>query len=95
MFISICYYYVVFVINAKPDDALFKAHPFDRPTLTYLSMLRVLFDYFRNLIFPVSLNCRYVDYLSFSLLEPKVLIAFVAVVMAAVLTVRKAAGARN
>ena len=44
------------------------------PFSTLLIMLRVLYDYFKNFILPLWLNCRYPDYISFSLWNYKILV---------------------
>ena len=43
------------------------------PFITLLTMLRVLYDYLKNLILPFWLNCRYPDYISLSFWDYKIL----------------------
>jgi Tfp pilus assembly protein PilF len=52
-----------------------KAHHMDNPVYTLLTMLRVLYDYIKNLLLPFWLNNRYVDRLSFSVFETKIMIS--------------------
>ncbi|MBI9089877.1 MAG: tetratricopeptide repeat protein [Desulfobacterium sp.] len=53
------------------------AHPFGRPVYTFYTMLRVLFDYARNLILPLWLNNRYIDFISNTLYEGKVIASLI------------------
>jgi tetratricopeptide (TPR) repeat protein len=55
-----------------------KEHAAGNPLYTLLTMLRVLFDYARNLVLPFWLNTRYPDHVSTSMLDVKVLVALVA-----------------
>jgi tetratricopeptide (TPR) repeat protein len=48
---------------------------------TFLTMLRVLYDYFRNLIFPFWLNNTYVDYTSTSIFEYKIIISLIVILL--------------
>ena len=56
-------------------------HEMDSYLVTFLTMLRVLFDYAKNLILPFWLNNRYPDYPSYSFGEPKVIIAMIIILL--------------
>jgi protein O-mannosyl-transferase len=59
----------------------FESNPLRGPVFTLLTMLRVLFDYIRNLILPIWLNCRYVNHISISIFDYKILTSASAVVI--------------
>ena len=62
------------VLSTGPDPTV-KQHYFSNPLYTLLTMLRVLYDYTKNLLFPFWLNNRYVDYISTSFFEYKIIIS--------------------
>jgi protein O-mannosyl-transferase len=49
------------------------------PINTLLTMFRVLFDYIRNLIFPLWLNNRYVDYISVSVFHYQIITSVITI----------------
>jgi tetratricopeptide (TPR) repeat protein len=63
------------VLSTGPDPTV-KQHYLDNPFYTLLTMLRVLYDYIKNIFFPFWLNNRYVDYISLSFFEYKIIISF-------------------
>ncbi len=67
------------LVGGGAEGGASKGHYQDRPVYTLLTMLRVLADYFRNLVVPLWLNCRYVDRMTTSILDAKVLAAIVAI----------------
>jgi protein O-mannosyl-transferase len=52
---------------------------------TLLTMLRVLFDYVRNIFFPFWLNIRYPDFVSRSFIEYKIITALIVIAATAVI----------
>jgi protein O-mannosyl-transferase len=52
---------------------------------TLLTMLRVLFDYVRNIFFPFWLNIRYPDFVSRSFMEYKIITVLIVIAAAAVI----------
>ena len=65
-----------FTTTPGPEPTI-KSHAMDNIFYTCLTMLRVLYDYIRNLIFPFWLNNMYVDHTSTSLFEYKVLLSLI------------------
>lgn len=63
-----------FTTTPGPEPAI-KSHEMDSIFYTFLTMLRVLYDYMKNLMFPFWLNNMYVDYTSTSLFEYKVILS--------------------
>ena len=63
-----------FTTTPGPEPAI-KSHEMNNIFYTFLTMLRVLYDYMKNLILPLWLNNMYVDYTSTSLLEYKVILS--------------------
>ena len=61
-------------LSTGPDPT-FKPRYLDNSFYTLLTMLRVLYDYTKNLLFPFWLNNRYVDYISTSFFEYKIIIS--------------------
>jgi len=72
------------VLSAGPDPTI-KRHYMDNPFYTYLTMLRVLYDYTKNILLPFWLNNRYVDYISTSFFEYKVIISFCIIIFLVIL----------
>jgi len=72
------------VLSTGPDPTV-KRHYLDNPFYTLLTMLRVLYDYIKNTFFPFWLNNRYVDYISLSFFEYKVIISFCLITFLALL----------
>ncbi|MBI9089878.1 MAG: tetratricopeptide repeat protein [Desulfobacterium sp.] len=66
---------LVKILVLAPSGGAAAEHYMGNPSNTFYTMLRVLFDYARNLFLPFWLNNRYVDYISLSPLELKVLIS--------------------
>ena len=63
------------VLAATGTGKTVTGHFGEDPLLTLWTMLRVIFDYFKNLLFPFWLNNRYPDYISFSPFNYKILVA--------------------
>jgi Flp pilus assembly protein TadD len=81
-----------FTTTPGPEPAI-KSHEMDNILYTFLTMLRVLYDYMKNLIFPFWLNNMYVDHTSTSLLEYKVILSlFVILVLSGILFFQVRAG---
>ncbi len=55
---------------------------------TLLTLLRVIFDYMKNFLFPFRLNARYMDVISNSVFQPKVMISLVSVIGIIVLVLK-------
>ncbi len=72
------------VLSTGPDPTV-KRHYMDNPLFTFLTMFRVLYDYIKNIFFPFWLNNRYVDYISLSFFEYKVIISFCLITFLALL----------
>ncbi|MCG6918094.1 MAG: tetratricopeptide repeat protein [Deltaproteobacteria bacterium] len=70
---------LVNVLSSGPDPTV-KRHYLDNHFYTLLTMLRVLYDYIKNLLFPFWLNNRYVDYISLSFFEYKIIISFCVII---------------
>jgi Tfp pilus assembly protein PilF len=56
-----------------------KSHEMNNIFYTFLTMLRVLYDYIGNLIFPFWLNNLYADHTSTSIFEYKILLSFLVI----------------
>jgi Flp pilus assembly protein TadD len=67
-----------FTTTPGPEPAI-KSHEMNNIFYTFLTMLRVLYDYMKNLIFPFWLNNMYVDYTSTSLFEYKVILSLLVI----------------
>jgi Tfp pilus assembly protein PilF len=67
-----------FTTTPGPAPAI-KSHEINNIFYTFLTMLRVLYDYMKNLIFPFWLNNMYVDHTSTSLLEYKVILSLLVI----------------
>ena len=67
-----------FTTTPGPEPAI-KSHEMNNIFYTLLTMLRVLYDYMKNLIFPFWLNNMYVDYTSTSLFEHKVILSLLVI----------------
>jgi len=63
-----------FTTSPGPEPAI-KSHEMNSIFYTFLTMLRVLYDYIKNLIIPFWLNNMYVDHTSTSLFEYKVILS--------------------
>ena len=61
-----------------PSPAI-KSHEMGNIYYTFLTMLRVIYDYIRNLLFPFWLNNMYIDRTSTSILEYKVIISMLVI----------------
>jgi tetratricopeptide (TPR) repeat protein len=72
------------VLSAGPDPTI-KRHYMDNPLYTFFTMFRVLYDYTKNILFPFWLNNRYVDYISTSFFEYKVIISFCLIILLLIL----------
>ena len=62
-----------FTTAPGPEPAI-KSHEMNNIFYTFLTMLRVLYDYIKNLLFPFWLNNMYVDHTSTSIFEYKVIL---------------------
>jgi tetratricopeptide (TPR) repeat protein len=78
-------FWISFATTPGPTSTI-KSHHLDNPFYTFLTMLRVMYDYMVNLVFPVWLNNMYVDHTSTSIFEYKVMIALVAVLFLLVIS---------
>ena len=67
-----------FTTTPGPEPAI-KSHEMNNIFYTFLTMLRVLYDYIKNLIFPFWLNNMYVDYTSTSIFEYKVMLSLLVI----------------
>jgi Tfp pilus assembly protein PilF len=67
-----------FTTTPGPEPAI-KSHEMNNIFYTFLTMLRVLYDYIKNLIFPLWLNNMYVDYTSTSVFEYKVILSLLVI----------------
>ena len=67
-----------FTTTPGPEPAI-KSHEMDNMFYTVLTMLRVLYDYIKNLTFPFWLNNMYVDYTSTSIFEYKVILSLLVI----------------
>jgi tetratricopeptide (TPR) repeat protein len=67
-----------FTTTPGPEPAI-KSHEMNNIFYTFLTMLRVLYDYIRNLILPFWLNNMYVDHTSTSIFEYKVIISLLVI----------------
>ena len=56
-----------------------KSHEMNNIFYTFLTMLRVLYDYIKNLLFPFWLNNMYVDHTSTSIFEYKVILSLLVI----------------
>jgi tetratricopeptide (TPR) repeat protein len=63
------------VLSTGPDPTV-KQHYLNNPLYTFFTMFRVLYDYTKNILFPFWLNNRYVDHISTSFFEYKIIISF-------------------
>ena len=69
-----------FTTTPGPEPAI-KSHEMNNVFYTFLTMLRVLYDYIKNLIFPFWLNNMYVDHTSTSLFEYKVILSLLVILL--------------
>jgi tetratricopeptide (TPR) repeat protein len=67
-----------FTTTPGPEPAI-KSHEMNNIFYTFLTMLRVLHDYIKNLIFPFWLNNMYIDYTSTSIFEYKVILSLLVI----------------
>lgn len=67
-----------FTTTPGPEPAI-KSHEMNNIFYTFLTMLRVLYDYIKNLIFPFWLNNMYVDHTSTSVFEYKVILSLLVI----------------
>jgi tetratricopeptide (TPR) repeat protein len=67
-----------FTTTPGPAPAI-KSHEMSNIFYTFLTMLRVLYDYIKNLLFPFWLNNMYVDHASTSLFEYKVILSLLVI----------------
>jgi len=87
--------YLVFVLIVFPKlwsvllPGASKAHYKDNVFHTLWSILKVLFDYFRNLAVPIWLNSRYPDYSRFQFSDPKIITAIFGLLFLLVVIVRQ------
>lgn len=72
------------VLSTGPDPTV-KQHYLDNPLYTFFTMFRVLYDYTKNILFPFWLNNRYVDYISTSFFEYKVIISLCVIIFLVIL----------
>ena len=68
------------VLSTGPDPTV-KQHYLDNPLYTFFTMFRVLYDYTKNILFPFWLNNRYVDHISTSFFEYKIIISFCVIIL--------------
>ncbi|MHC4842410.1 MAG: tetratricopeptide repeat protein [Planctomycetota bacterium] len=64
------------MVSTGPNPAV-KEHYAGKAIYTLLTMIRVLYDYLRNLLIPIWLNNRYIDKVSSSLFDYKIIISIV------------------
>ncbi len=84
--------YLLFVVLAAPK--LWKVlvigssreHLSGNPVYTLWTMLMVLFDYMRNMIFPFWLNVRYPDYVILNMYHYKIIVSIIALLLIAAFT---------
>jgi tetratricopeptide (TPR) repeat protein len=76
-------------VLTRGEGAVSRGHQGNSVFYTALTVLRVMFDYARNLICPIWLNNRYYHEISRSLFEPKVLIALAGLAVLAWWTIRE------
>jgi Flp pilus assembly protein TadD len=69
-----------FTTTPGPEPAI-KSHEMNSIFYTFLTMLRVLYDYIKNLIFPFWLNNMYVDHTSTSVFEYKVILSLLVILL--------------
>ena len=73
--LSICHFLILLtVLSAGPNPGV-KSHYAGNPLYTLFTMLRVVYDYLKTLLFPLWLNNRYLDAVSFSFFEYKLIIS--------------------
>ncbi len=78
------------VLVADDEQSTSKSHYMDNRQFTFYTMLRVLFDYLRNLTCPAWLNNRYFDRVSESPFEWKVVLSIVLLAACSYLVWRRA-----
>jgi protein O-mannosyl-transferase len=79
--------YLIFVLVAVPklwtvlviDSS--REHYQSNAIYTLWCMLKVIFDYFRNLISPVWLNTRYTDYVALTMMDYKIIISLTGLIV--------------
>lgn len=71
------------VLSGGPEPAI-KSHFLNNPAYTLLTMLRVLFDYIKNLILPLWLNNRYIDRFSINIFEYKIIVTLIVLLLVGV-----------
>jgi protein O-mannosyl-transferase len=79
--------YLVFVLLAVPKlwtvlvIGSSREHYQGNAVYTLWCMLKVIFDYFRNFIFPVWLNTRYTDYVALTMMDYKIIISIIGLII--------------
>jgi len=76
------------MVSTGPNPTL-KEHHAGKALYTLLTMIRVLYDYLRNLLIPIWLNNRYIDKVSSSLFEYKVIISIAFLIFIFILVFRQ------
>ncbi len=72
---STLHFVILWNVLSSGQKPAVKAHYMDNPVYTLLTMLQVLFDYIKNLMFPFWLNNRYIVRVPLSVFETKVMIS--------------------
>jgi tetratricopeptide (TPR) repeat protein len=86
--ITIIHFIFLFsVVFAGPNSAV-KKHSAEKYIYTLFTMLRVLCDYIKNIFFPFWLNNRYIDRISLSFFEYKVIISLVILIFIAIILLK-------
>jgi protein O-mannosyl-transferase len=79
--------YLIFVLVAVPKLWVVlvigssREHYQGNALYTLWGMLKTIFDYFRNLIFPVWLNTRYTDYVALTMMDYKIIISLAGLII--------------
>jgi protein O-mannosyl-transferase len=79
--------YLIFVLLAVPKlwtvlvIGSSREHYLGNAVYTLWCMLKVIFDYFRNFIFPVWLNTRYTDYITLTMMDYKIIVSLAGLII--------------
>jgi tetratricopeptide (TPR) repeat protein len=89
VFLGIGQFLLLMHVLSAGSNPTVKEHHAGKYIYTLFTMLRVLYDYMKNLLLPIWLNNRYIDYVSISIFEYKIIFSIILLVIISILILRQ------
>jgi hypothetical protein len=87
--LALLYFFILWSSLRSGADNAVKEHYMNQPFYTFLTMLRVVFDYLRNIALPLWLNNRYIDTPILTIVDTKIIISIIIIIISSILIIRQ------